>query len=246
MRPQISLGKPGEIRIYRKLHDDLLDQGADRLEGAVQVVWEASHRAWLPILPRLGIVNLTSKRPFVPESPTSPTSAPRKALPIWLSCWSSLHAAWWVGRCRAARLPKSPYKPCRWRSGAGSTKPARKPAVFDYIEMFSNPVRKHARNGMLPPTNSEQRQILKVEGIYKTGTIQSNKARLPLVCELHFDIVSAASCSSRSRPSLPPRRTARKKCLSSIWISFKPWVKRARTQAWRLLLLLKGRFCIRL
>ncbi len=30
--------------------------------------------------------------------------------------------------------------------------------IFDYIEMFYNPKRKHARNGMLSPVDSENRQ----------------------------------------------------------------------------------------
>ena len=30
--------------------------------------------------------------------------------------------------------------------------------VFDYIEMFYNPKRKHARNGMLSPVEFEQQQ----------------------------------------------------------------------------------------
>ncbi|WP_261936359.1 IS3 family transposase [Sphingomonas bisphenolicum] len=37
--------------------------------------------------------------------------------------------------------------------------------VFDYIEMFYNPVRKHARNGMLSPAQFERQQILKADGV---------------------------------------------------------------------------------
>ncbi|MBB2177557.1 IS3 family transposase [Gluconacetobacter johannae] len=37
--------------------------------------------------------------------------------------------------------------------------------VFDYIEMFYNPVRKHVRNGMLSPVQFEQQQILNVQGV---------------------------------------------------------------------------------
>ena len=37
--------------------------------------------------------------------------------------------------------------------------------VFDYIEMFYNPVRKHVRNGMLSPVEFERQQILKAEGV---------------------------------------------------------------------------------
>lgn len=37
--------------------------------------------------------------------------------------------------------------------------------VFDYVEMFCNPVRKQVRNGMLSPVEFEQKQILKAEGV---------------------------------------------------------------------------------
>lgn len=37
--------------------------------------------------------------------------------------------------------------------------------VFDYIEMFYNPKRKHARNGMLSPVEFERRQKMRHEGV---------------------------------------------------------------------------------
>lgn len=37
--------------------------------------------------------------------------------------------------------------------------------VFDYIEMFYNPVRKHATNGMLSPVNFERQQNTKNKGV---------------------------------------------------------------------------------
>lgn len=37
--------------------------------------------------------------------------------------------------------------------------------VFDYIEMFYNPKRKHGRNGMLSPVEFEQQQKLRYEGV---------------------------------------------------------------------------------
>ncbi len=37
--------------------------------------------------------------------------------------------------------------------------------VFDYIEMFYNPTRKHARNGMLSPVDFERQQEMKTEGV---------------------------------------------------------------------------------
>ena len=37
--------------------------------------------------------------------------------------------------------------------------------VFDFIEFFYNLQRKHDRNGMLSPTDFEQRQKLKLQGV---------------------------------------------------------------------------------
>lgn len=37
--------------------------------------------------------------------------------------------------------------------------------VFDYIQMFYNPKRKHAKNGMLSPIKFERQQITRTEGI---------------------------------------------------------------------------------
>ena len=40
--------------------------------------------------------------------------------------------------------------------------------VFDYIEMFYNPKRKHVRNGMLSPVEFEKQQKTQPEGAYET------------------------------------------------------------------------------
>jgi len=37
--------------------------------------------------------------------------------------------------------------------------------VFDYVEMFYNPVRKQVSNGMLSPVEFERQQILNAEGV---------------------------------------------------------------------------------
>jgi putative transposase len=37
--------------------------------------------------------------------------------------------------------------------------------VFDYIDMFYNPKRKHARNGMLSPVDLERQQKMRTEGV---------------------------------------------------------------------------------
>jgi putative transposase len=40
--------------------------------------------------------------------------------------------------------------------------------MFDYIEMFYNPTRKHARNGMLSPVEFERQHKTQSEGVWKT------------------------------------------------------------------------------
>jgi putative transposase len=56
------------------------------------------------------------------------------------------------------RIKRRPYK---------SREEARQD-VFDYIEMFCNPGRKHVRNGMLSPVEFERQQEMKAEGVWKT------------------------------------------------------------------------------
>jgi len=47
-----------------------------------------------------------------------------------------------------------------------STREAARQDVFEYIEMFYNPKRKHTNNGMLSPIDFEDRQrILKAQGV---------------------------------------------------------------------------------
>jgi len=40
--------------------------------------------------------------------------------------------------------------------------------VFDYVEMFYNPVREQVRNGMPSPVEFERQQVLKAEAVWKT------------------------------------------------------------------------------
>ena len=54
----------------------------------------------------------------------------------------------------------------RWRTY--KTREDTRRDVFDYIEMFYNPKRKHVRNGMLSPVEFERRQKMKAEGVRKT------------------------------------------------------------------------------
>jgi putative transposase len=45
--------------------------------------------------------------------------------------------------------------------------------VFDYIEMFYNPTRKHVRNGMLSPVEFERQQDMRTEASRKLGAIHT-------------------------------------------------------------------------
>ena len=50
-----------------------------------------------------------------------------------------------------------------------NTREIARQGIFDYIEMFYNPKRKHARNGMLSPVDFENRQLnAKQEGVYNS------------------------------------------------------------------------------
>lgn len=46
--------------------------------------------------------------------------------------------------------------------------------VFDYIEMFYNPQRKHAKNGMLSPVNFERQQTMNRQSVYKSRDYSLN------------------------------------------------------------------------
>ena len=48
------------------------------------------------------------------------------------------------------------------------TRTEARQGVFDYIEMFCNPTRKHARNGMLSLVEFERQREMRTEGFKKT------------------------------------------------------------------------------
>ncbi len=50
--------------------------------------------------------------------------------------------------------------------------------VFDYIEMFYNPKRKHARNEMLSPNEFERQQKREIKASRKIGAIQTDNITL--------------------------------------------------------------------
>ena len=74
------------------------------------------------------------------------------------------------------KLPKSVIRQLnRWRRTHSSQAKARRD-VFDYVEMFHNPKRKHTKNGMLSPVEFERQQETITEGVSK---IPGYSVRLP-------------------------------------------------------------------
>ena len=51
--------------------------------------------------------------------------------------------------------------------------------MFDHIELFYNPQRKHVRNGMLSPIAFEQQQKLKLKGVQETRGYSGPSLRNP-------------------------------------------------------------------
>jgi len=75
------------------------------------------------------------------------------------------------GNCQDNAVAKSFFnllKRGRIRRRAYKTRADARQDMFDYIEMFYNPKRKHVRNGMLSPVEFERQQDMKTEGVWKT------------------------------------------------------------------------------
>ncbi len=53
---------------------------------------------------------------------------------------------------------KFAFRHLAWRHG-------EQLAIFDYIEVFYNPKRKHSDNGMLSPVSFERQQKMRAEGV---------------------------------------------------------------------------------
>lgn len=71
------------------------------------------------------------------------------------NCHDNAVAESFFSSLKRERIRRHPYK----------TRDKAWQDVFDYIEMFYNPVRKHVRNGMLSPAQFERQRILKAEGV---------------------------------------------------------------------------------
>jgi len=70
------------------------------------------------------------------------------------------------GNCRDSAVAESFFhllKRERIRRQTYLTRDAARQDVFDYIEMFYNPTRKHSNNGMLSPVDYEIKQLKMTE-----------------------------------------------------------------------------------
>lgn len=61
-----------------------------------------------------------------------------------------------------------PRSSARIRRRTYKTRDEARQDVFDYVEMYYDPVSKQVRNGMLSPVEFERQQILKAEGVQKS------------------------------------------------------------------------------
>ena len=71
------------------------------------------------------------------------------------NCWDNAVVESFFNLLKRERIRRKKYK----------TRAEARRDVFDYIEFFYNPQRKHVRNGMLSPIAFEQQQKLKLQGV---------------------------------------------------------------------------------
>ena len=71
------------------------------------------------------------------------------------NCWDNAVAESFFNLLKRERIRRRKYK----------TRAEARQDVFDYIELFYNPQRKHLRNGMLSPIDFDQQQKLKLQGV---------------------------------------------------------------------------------
>jgi putative transposase len=61
----------------------------------------------------------------------------------------------------------------RIRRKTYATREEARQDVFNYIELFYNPKRKHGKNGMLSPIDFERQQYVKLQGVYKSRGVSN-------------------------------------------------------------------------
>ena len=71
------------------------------------------------------------------------------------NCWDNAVVESFFNLLKRERIRRRKYK----------TREEARQDVFDYIEFFYNPPRKHVKNGMLSPIAPKQQQKLKLQGV---------------------------------------------------------------------------------
>jgi putative transposase len=92
------------------------------------------------------------------------------------NCWDTAVVESFFNLLKRERIRRRKYK----------TREEARRDVFDYIEFFYNPQRKHVRNRMLSPIAFEQQQKLKLQGVWQTrgysatGEVQMSSSTAPI------------------------------------------------------------------
>lgn len=161
----------GKVYGYRKLHDDLLEQGestcANRVARLAQL---AGIKVQIGYKRRPGsyggkpsvVVDNTLDRQFDVEAPdrvwvTDITYIRTQEGFAYLAVVIDLYSRRIIGfnLLKRERIRRPTYR----------TREEARQDVFDYIEMFYNPKRKHTRNGMLSSVEFERRQKMTHKGV---------------------------------------------------------------------------------
>jgi len=164
---------------YRKLHDDLCDQGETccpnrvarlaRLAGIkAQIGYKRRQTTDLVLLALLMAVcrRNPSNNVLVHSDQGSQFTSIDWA--SFLKAHNLRHSMSRRGNCHDNAVAESFFnliKRERVRRRTYKTRDDARRDVFDYIEMFYNPKRKHANNGLLSPVDFERQQQMKPQGV---------------------------------------------------------------------------------
>ena len=160
---------------YRKLHDDLLDQGETccpnrvarlaRLPGG----WCLQSRQTTDVVLQALLVAVWRRKPkgkvLIHSDQGSQFTSMDWA--SFLKAHNLEHSMARRGNCHDNAVADSFFnllKRERIRRRVYKTRTEARQDVFHYIEMFYNPKRKHVRNGRLSPVEFERQQAMRTEG----------------------------------------------------------------------------------
>ena len=168
----------GKVYGYRKLHDDLMDMGESCCPNRVaRLAQIAGIRA------QIGYKKRPGKYGGKPSLAAVWRRKPKNRVLVHSDQGSQFTSMEWAsflkhhnlepsmsrrGNCHDNAVAESFFnllKRERIRRKVYRTRAEARQDVFDYIEMFYNPTRKHARNGMLSPVEFERQHKTQTEGV---------------------------------------------------------------------------------